>query len=126
MKANFHGVEFLGTSPRLKKRKEVKKKKFVFAYLLPRSLKETSHKAISRYSSHVTEDKYTKKCDPQYRGVLYMYDVEPIVKPPLACEQALLFGRAKRAARETGEAAKGPSPVFASPLARPLFTISLK
>ena len=69
MKANFLGVEFLGTSPRLKKRKEVKKKKFVFVYLLPRSLKETSHKAISLYSSHVTEDKYTKKCDPQYRGV---------------------------------------------------------
>ena len=63
MKANFLGVEFLGTSPRLKKRKEVKKK-FVFVYLLPRSLKETSHKAISRCSSHVTEDKYTKKCDP--------------------------------------------------------------
>ena len=39
-----------------------------------------------------------------------MYDVEPIVKPPLDCEQALLFGRAKRAARETGEAARGRPP----------------
>ena len=71
MKANFPGVEFLVTSPRFKKKKESKKKKFVFVYLIPRSLKETSHKAISRCSSHVTEDKYTKKCDPQYRGVLH-------------------------------------------------------
>ena len=39
-----------------------------------------------------------------------MYDLEPIVKPPLACEQALLFGRAKRVARETGEAARGRPP----------------
>jgi len=66
MKANFYGDEFLGTSPRFKKKKKIKKKKkkIVVVYLLPRSLKETLHKAISRCSSHVTEDKYTKKCDP--------------------------------------------------------------
>ena len=47
----------------------------------------------------------------------------------LACEQALLFGRAKRAARErAGErrGRKGPFPAFASPLARLIFSISPK
>ena len=38
----------------------------------------------------------------------------------VACEQALLFGRAKRAVRE--RTSEGPSPRFRVPLARLLFT----
>ena len=48
-----------------------------------------------------------------------------VVGEKIACEQALLFGRAKRAASER-RSREGPAPAVASPLARVLFTISPK
>ena len=44
-----------------------------------------------------------------------MHFNDKVIRPELACEQAILFGQAKRASRE--RASEGPLPLAASPLA---------